>query len=115
MLSAYLKGKLTKFDLPLHFMGSSFQQRVWKELLAIPYGSNWTYESLTSKLGDPKAIRAVAAANGANCLAVIVPCHRVIGKDGSLTGYAGGLAIKKRLLALEQRYTGQLQQVQLFD
>ena len=82
-------------------MGSDFQKRVWQELLKIPYGSTASYLTLSQKLGNEKAIRAVASANGANAISIFIPCHRVIGSDGNLTGYAGGIHTKKKLLELE--------------
>ncbi|MGA8855304.1 MAG: methylated-DNA--[protein]-cysteine S-methyltransferase [Christiangramia sp.] len=100
-LKAYFKGDLEKFDLHLNPHGTDFQKKVWKKLEAIPYGTTTSYLQLSRELGDEKAIRAVAAANGKNPLWIIVPCHRVIGSDGSLTGYAGGLHRKKWLLDLE--------------
>ena len=100
-LQSYFEGKRTEFDLPLHPQGTDFQQKVWKGLLQIPYGKTMSYLELSKQLGDVKAIRAVAAANGKNPLWIVVPCHRVIGTDGSLTGYAGGLWRKKWLLELE--------------
>lgn len=109
-LSDYFSGKLKVFDIPLMLCGSEFQQSVWKALLKIPFGETTSYQELTMKLGSPKAIRAVASANGANAISVIVPCHRVIGSDGSLTGYAGGLKAKEGLLVLE----GKADQLSLF-
>lgn len=100
-LQSYFEGKRTEFDLPLNPQGTEFQQKVWKGLLQIPYGKTMSYLELSKQLGDVKAIRAVAAANGKNPLWIVVPCHRVIGTDGSLTGYAGGLWRKKWLLELE--------------
>ncbi len=100
-LNEYFEGKRTGFDLILNPSGTDFQQKVWKGLLEIPYGKTVSYLQLSKSLGDVKAIRAVAAANGKNPLWIIVPCHRVIGSDGSLTGYAGGLSRKKWLLAHE--------------
>lgn len=100
-LEAYSKGQLTDFDLPLNMVGTDFQKRVWEALMQIPYGQTETYLGLSQKLGDEKAVRAVASANGANAIAVIIPCHRIIGSDGKLVGYAGGLTIKKKLLQLE--------------
>lgn len=97
-LNEYFKGERTSFDLTLNPTGTAFQQRVWKLLLDIPYGKTVSYLELSKTLGDVKAIRAVAAANGKNPLWIVVPCHRVIGSDGSLTGYAGGLSRKKWLL-----------------
>lgn len=106
-LTAYFSGHLQQFDIPLQCSGSPFQNRVWQELLHIPYGSTRSYRQQAIQLGDPKAIRAVAKANGDNSIAILIPCHRIIGSNGSLTGYAGGLPAKKALLALEQRYSGQ--------
>jgi methylated-DNA-[protein]-cysteine S-methyltransferase len=100
-LNEYFEGKRTNFDLLLNPTGTDFQQRVWKGLLEIPYGKTVSYLQLSKTLGDVKAIRAVAAANGKNPLWIVVPCHRVIGSDGSLTGYAGGLSRKKWLLEHE--------------
>lgn len=97
-LESYFKGELKTFDLKLNPHGTEFQKRVWKQLREIPYGETTSYLELSKELGDEKAIRAVAAANGKNPLWIIVPCHRVIGSDGSLTGYAGGLYRKKWLL-----------------
>ena len=100
-LQEYFEGKRTHFDLKLNPKGTDFQQSVWQELLNIPYGKTLSYMELSKKIGDVKAIRAVASANGKNPLWIVIPCHRVIGTDGSLTGYAGGLWRKKRLLELE--------------
>ncbi|PTX64203.1 methylated-DNA-[protein]-cysteine S-methyltransferase [Kordia periserrulae] len=97
-LEEYFNGKRTEFDVPLAPKGTEFQQKVWSELRNIPYGKTCSYLDLSKKLGDVKAIRAVAAANGKNPLWIVIPCHRVIGSDGSLTGYAGGLWRKKWLL-----------------
>lgn len=101
-LDEYLAGERTSFDIPLQMVGTDFQQSVWNALLTIPYGETWSYGELAKQLGDANAVRAVASANGANSIAVIIPCHRVIGSDGSLTGYAGGLPAKKKLLTLEK-------------
>ncbi len=101
--SAYFAGRLHVFELPLAARGTEFQQQVWQTLTRIPYGQTRSYADIADTIGNPKAVRAVGAANGRNPLAIIVPCHRVIGRDGSLTGYAGGLAIKQWLLAHEQR------------
>jgi len=101
-LDAYFAGKLRAFDLPLAPRGTPFQQRVWAELVKIPYGVTRSYGALAAALGAPKAPRAVGLANGRNPIAIIVPCHRVIGADGSLTGYGGGMARKRLLLDLEQ-------------
>ena len=100
-LNEYFNGDRTVFDLPLRLVGTDFQQRVWKALLAMPYGVTGTYTSLTAEVAGPTAIRAVASANGANAISIIVPCHRIIGSSGELVGYAGGLAAKKKLLELE--------------
>ena len=102
-LAEYFAGTRSAFDLPLAAEGTPYQQRVWQTLATIPFGATWSYGQLARALGDPKASRAVGAANGKNPLWIIVPCHRVIGANGSLTGYAGGLAAKKWLLAHEQR------------
>jgi methylated-DNA-[protein]-cysteine S-methyltransferase len=102
-LDEYFSGKRKSFDLPLKQEGTEFQQKVWKELLKIPFGKTLSYLELSQKMGNVKAIRAVAAANGKNHLPVIVPCHRVIGSDGSLTGYGGGLGKKKWLLDHENK------------
>jgi len=100
-LDEYFNKKREIFDLQLDLQGTEFQKRVWNELLKIPFKKTISYKELTLKLGDIKAIRAVAAANGANPVSIIVPCHRVIGSDGSLTGYAGGLWRKQWLLEHE--------------
>ncbi len=101
-LREYFEGTRTEFQLKLNPVGTEFQQKVWCALLQIPYGKTLSYQQLTQQLGDPKAIRAVAAANGKNPLWIIIPCHRVIGSNGDLTGYAGGLWRKKWLLTHEQ-------------
>lgn len=100
-LKQYFEGGLTEFDLKLNPSGTDFQKQVWKALSEIPYGKTFSYHQLAKELGNVKAIRAVAAANGKNPLWIIIPCHRVIGSDGSLTGYAGGLWRKKWLLEHE--------------
>lgn len=100
-LKAYFKGELKDFELQINPQGTDFQKKVWKKLLEIPYGTTTSYLKLSKDLGDENAIRAVASANGKNPLWIIVPCHRVIGSDGSLTGYAGGLHRKQWLLDLE--------------
>jgi methylated-DNA-[protein]-cysteine S-methyltransferase len=109
-LKAYFAGKLTAFDLPLAPHGTEFQQRVWLELLRIPFGETTNYGDIARRLGDAHATRAVGAANGANPLPIVVPCHRVIGaargkKAGSLTGFGGGLPVKRWLLDHEQRHS----------
>jgi methylated-DNA-[protein]-cysteine S-methyltransferase len=106
-LSDYFEGKRTDFNFKLNPKGTEFQQKVWKALLEIPFGKTVSYMDLSKKLGDVKAIRAVASANGRNPLWIVVPCHRVIGTDGSLTGYAGGLWRKKWLLEHENPTTQQ--------
>lgn len=100
-LEEYFNGKRTMFDVPLLFAGTDFQKRVWHKLLEIPYGTTLSYGELAAQLDMPQAVRAVANANGANAISIFVPCHRVIGSNHSLTGYAGGLDAKKRLLDLE--------------
>ena len=100
-LDEYFKGKRTEFSLKLNPQGTDFKKRVWKELLNVPYGKTRTYLEQSKILGDAKAIRAVAAANGKNPIWIIIPCHRIMGSDGSLTGYAGGIWRKKWLLAHE--------------
>jgi len=100
-LEAYFSGNLRDFNIPMKVEGTDFQQRVWKELLRIPYGQAISYLDLARRLGDEKCIRAAARANGANPIAILIPCHRVIGSDGSLVGYAGGLDMKEYLLRLE--------------
>lgn len=100
-LTEYFEGKRTQFDLPLYLVGTDFQKRVWQELMQIEYGKSSTYLELTKRLGDVKAIRAVAAANGANAISIIIPCHRIIGSNGNLVGYAGGMSAKEGLLKLE--------------
>jgi methylated-DNA-[protein]-cysteine S-methyltransferase len=100
-LLAYFAGELAAFDLALAPTGTPFQVKVWTMLAAIPYGQTWSYGELARRIGEPKAVRAVGAANGRNPLPVILPCHRVIGADGSLTGFGGGLPLKKFLLGHE--------------
>ena len=100
-LDEYFKGERKVFDMPFDMEGTDFQKRVWLELLKIPFGKTKSYMDIAKALGDVKAIRAVGTANGSNKIAIIVPCHRVIGSDGSLTGYAGGLERKKWLLDFE--------------
>ncbi|MCZ6872382.1 MAG: methylated-DNA--[protein]-cysteine S-methyltransferase [bacterium] len=103
-LDAYFAGTMQDFTLKLAPAGTPFQQSVWHALQDIPYGETTSYGTLAKQLGKPKASRAVGAANGRNPLAIVIPCHRVIGSTGKLTGYAGGLDLKKALLALERRY-----------
>src|SRR5262249_10186728 len=100
-LRAYFARELRDFDMPLDMQGTAFQQRVWKELLKIPYGETRSYLQVAVAAGARHAVRAVGAANGSNPVPIVVPCHRVIGSDGKLTGYGGGLPLKKRLLELE--------------
>ncbi len=100
-LDEYFTGKRKEFDVPLLFVGTDFQKKVWNELLNIPYGQTISYGEMARRIGMPKSVRAVANANGANAISIFAPCHRVIGRDGSLTGYGGGLAAKKMLLELE--------------
>ena len=102
-LKAYFAGDLEDFDLPLAPMGTPFQQSVWKRLCDIPYGKTISYGELARRVGNPKASRAVGLANGSNPIPIIIPCHRVIGSNGKLTGYGGGLPIKEKLLSLEKR------------
>lgn len=104
-LNEYLAGDRREFDIPLLMVGSDFQKSVWDSLMKIPYGATGTYLQQAKDIGMEKAVRAVAAANGANAIAVIIPCHRVIGSTGQLVGYGGGLPAKKYLLELEQRST----------
>ncbi len=102
-LQEYFDGKRTHFDLPLDVQGTPFQMAVWNELLKIPYGSTCSYIDIARSLGKPGAARAVGMANHENPIAVVIPCHRVVGSDGSLTGYAGGLHLKKQLLGIEKQ------------
>ncbi|MEV6728074.1 MULTISPECIES: methylated-DNA--[protein]-cysteine S-methyltransferase [unclassified Streptomyces] len=100
-LAAYFAGELTEFDVPVRLEGTAFQRSVWDQLVRIPYGETWSYGELAAKLGKPNASRAVGLANGKNPVSIIVPCHRVIGASGSMTGYGGGVERKVRLLAFE--------------
>jgi methylated-DNA-[protein]-cysteine S-methyltransferase len=102
-LQSYFAGERTNFDLPLLLEGTDFQKKVWTALQEIPYGRTISYKKLAEIVGSPKGVRAVGAANGANPIPIIIPCHRVIGHDGSLTGFGGGLPLKKQLLELESR------------
>ncbi len=102
-LRAYFQGELKTFDLPLSLEGTEFQLKVWENLCAIPYGETISYGQLACRVGNPKAARAVGLANGSNPIPIIVPCHRVIGSNGSLVGYGGGLSNKKALLFLERQ------------
>jgi methylated-DNA-[protein]-cysteine S-methyltransferase len=102
-LDSYFLGKLEDFDLPLVLDGTEFQLLVWRNLQKIPYGETVSYGQLARRIGSPDAARAVGLANGSNPIPIIIPCHRVIGSDGQLTGFGGGLPVKKKLLALESR------------
>lgn len=106
-LKAYFAGQLTEFSVPLALEGTAFQRTVWTALRTIGYGQTMSYGQLADLIGQPSASRAVGLANGRNPVSIIVPCHRVVGADGSLTGYGGGLDRKRYLLALEQRVSGQ--------
>ncbi len=104
-LNEYFRGQRRSFDLPLGGGGTPFQRAVWGALLEIPYGETRSYADIARRIGHPKAVRAAGMANGANPISILVPCHRVIGTNGSLTGYAGGLESKRKLLALESGVT----------
>ncbi len=112
-LNEYFAGKREVFTFPFEQPGTEFQQRVWAELMRIPFGTTISYHGLAVRLGDPKCIRAAGTANGKNNIAIVVPCHRVIGSDGSLTGYAGGLEKKEWLLRHEKSLPG-MSQLQMF-
>jgi len=101
-LQEYFTGDRTEFDLPLDLRGTEFQQSAWRALATIPYGQTATYGEQAQRIGRPKAVRAIGAANGRNPVSIVLPCHRVVGADGSLTGFAGGLDAKRYLLAFEQ-------------
>lgn len=101
-MAEYLAGERTEFDVPLLLVGSEFQQSVWRALLKVPFGETSSYLDLAKSINNEKGVRAVASANGANAISIIVPCHRIIGSNGDLVGYAGGLPVKKRLLTLEK-------------
>ena len=101
-LEEYLSGKRTEFNIEIEMIGTEFQKKVWKELLNIPYGETRSYKDIAIAIGNEKACRAVGNANNKNPIAIIVPCHRVVGSDGSMTGYAGGLDIKEKLLKIEK-------------
>jgi methylated-DNA-[protein]-cysteine S-methyltransferase len=103
-LDDYFHGKRKSFQLPIALKGTPFQIKVWQALQTIPYGTTMSYQALSELIGSPKAMRAVGMANHCNPIAIVIPCHRVIGKNGSLTGYAGGLEIKKKLLELEKGF-----------
>ncbi len=100
-LEEYFTHKRKVFDIPLLMLGTDFQKSVWKGLISIPYGKTASYLELAKNIGNEKAVRAVASANGANAISILIPCHRVIGSDGSLRGYAGGLDVKRKLLEIE--------------
>lgn len=100
-LDEYFAGERREFDVPLMFVGTEFQKRVWRELLNVPYGATVSYGEMARRIGMPTAVRAVANANGANSISIFAPCHRVIGSDNSLTGYGGGIEAKRWLLELE--------------
>jgi methylated-DNA-[protein]-cysteine S-methyltransferase len=100
-IDAYFARALTRFTVPLRFIGTDFQRAVWQALLTIPYGETRSYGAIARQIGRPAAIRAVGAANGRNPISILAPCHRVVGAGGALTGFAGGLAVKRRLLELE--------------
>jgi methylated-DNA-[protein]-cysteine S-methyltransferase len=103
-ITEYIEGRRFTFDLPLSLTGTQFQLQVWRIIKNIPYGQTLSYKDIARKLGDPKKARAVGGAANANPLPLVIPCHRVIGADGSLTGFAGGLGLKQKLLQLEQKY-----------
>jgi len=113
-LDAYFAGRLQRFSLTLAPEGTAFQQSVWQALQEIPYGTTWSYGALAAHIGRPKASRAVGAANGANPIPIVIPCHRVIGSNGTLTGFGGGLDLKEALLSLEGVRPA-AQQPSLFD
>jgi methylated-DNA-[protein]-cysteine S-methyltransferase len=103
-LEGYLAGRLTTFTLPLAPEGTPFMRAVWRKLQEVPYGQTASYKEIASAVGNPKAVRAVGQANNRNPIPIFIPCHRIIGKNGSLVGYGGGLALKERLLELEKRH-----------
>lgn len=100
-ISEYIAGDRVSFDIPLLLVGTDFQKRVWEELMKIPYGTTQSYLDLAKQMGNEKAIRAIATANGANAISIIIPCHRIIGSGGEMVGYAGGTTTKRKLLELE--------------
>lgn len=110
-LDEYFAGERREFDVPLMFAGTEFQKAVWNELLLIPHGRTTTYGELARRIGRPAAVRAIAIAVGSNALSILVPCHRVIGADGTLTGYAGGLPAKRHLLVLENSLPVKIEQL----
>lgn len=101
-LTEYFNGKLKKFNIPFDLGGTPFQKQVWQQLNQIPFGKTCAYKDIAIKIKNPKAVRAVGTANGSNPICIIIPCHRVIAADGSIGGYAGGVHIKRQLLAMEQ-------------
>ncbi|MCG3884056.1 methylated-DNA--[protein]-cysteine S-methyltransferase [Photobacterium leiognathi] len=103
-LTEYFAGQRQQFSVPIAFQGTAFQHQVWQALTTIPYGETWHYQQLADAIDNPKACRAVGSANGKNSLSIVVPCHRVITKNGDLGGYAGGCDIKQKLLDLERRF-----------
>ena len=107
-LDEYLVGGREEFDVPILTIGTDFQLSVWEALMKVPYGTTSTYLQLAKDINNPKAVRAVANANGANAIGLIIPCHRIIGTNGELVGYGGGLAVKKRLLKLEKKINNEL-------
>jgi len=113
-IAEYFSGKRQEFDVPLHLTGTPFQKSVWEALKSIPFGETRSYKQQSVLMGQEKAIRAIASANGDNPVAIIIPCHRIIGEDGGLTGYSGGLQRKQQLLDLERRFSGKFTQAQLF-
>lgn len=113
-LSEYFSGKRKEFNIPLEPIGTDFQKKVWKELTNIPFGTSVSYLLMAERLGDPKVIRAAASANSRNPISIIIPCHRVIGSDGSLTGYAGGLQRKEWLLRHENHPIYKNEQLKMF-
>ncbi len=114
-LNAYFAGELKMFDLKLALSGTPFQLKVWESLAEIPYGELTTYSAIAEKIGTPKAVRAVGGANAGNPLPIVLPCHRVIGSNGTLTGFGGGLDVKERLIALERGASAPLQATLAFD
>lgn len=119
-LNEYFAGSRTRFELALNFVGTEFQRKVWAALLTIPFGETRSYSDIAKQIGNANAVRAVGAANGKNPISIVAPCHRVIGKSGDLTGFAGGVETKKILLDLERRILGKEdlslpQQVSLLD
>ena len=112
-LAEYLAGDRREFDIPLLPVGSEFQKSVWNVLMNVPYGTTSTYLQLAHAIGNEKAVRAVAGANGANAIAIIIPCHRIIGSDGELVGYGGGLTVKQRLLKLEGSHVTSANAIQM--